>query len=94
LIYGSWPRHSRFHVNESGFHLILAEGYLLYALSTGNGRMYVYDTEEWVGWIRRLDVKIEEMFLYTDEQIPFPLVDPDEGAHLTGDTFLRKDPRP
>jgi len=92
LTYGSFPRHSSFYVNDSGFRLILAEGYLLYAVNTANGLMYVYDTEQWVEWIRRIDTKVEEMFLYSDKRTPRPYRE--DGTHLTLEAFLRKGPRP
>ena len=91
----SYSRSSKFHVNDSGFRLILAEGYLLYAVNTANGLMYVYDTEEWVEWIRRIDIKVEEMFVYSDKRTPCPvLTDHEGGTHLTLEDFLRKGPRP
>jgi hypothetical protein len=95
VTYSSHLSPSKFHVNDSGFRLILAEGYLLYAVNTANELMYVYDTEEWVEWIRRIDTKIEEMFLYSGKRTPCPvLADHDDRTHLTLEGFLRKGPRP
>lgn len=94
LTYGAFPQHSGFYVNESGFRLILAEGYLLYAVEIRTGLMYVYDTEDWVEWIRRLYVRIEELFLYTDTRTPRPLSAEHNRRHLTLKEFLRQGPRP
>lgn len=96
MSYGPYPQHSRFYVNDSGFRFILAEGYLLYAVNTANGKMYVYDTEDWVEWIRRIDTKIEELFLYSDKRAPRRLLAKQgkRRKHLTLEAFLREGPRP
>ncbi len=94
LTYGEFPQHSGFYVNERGLRLILAEGYLLYAVEMATGLMYVYDTENWVEWIRRLYVRIEELFLYTDTRTPHPVLAEYDRRHLTLQEFLRQGPRP
>jgi hypothetical protein len=95
LTYGRFPQRSHFFVNKSGFRLIFTEGYRLYAVKMATGRMYVYNTKNWVEWIRRIDTRLEDLFLYTDERVPRPLfADRKRKTRLTLESFLRQGPRP
>jgi hypothetical protein len=52
--------------------------------------MYVYYTEYWGEWIRRIDTNLAEMFLYSDRYDPRPLLDEKTGMPLTLEQFLRE----
>ena len=81
-----WSDYSAFHRNRSGYRLIVTRGWSLYVVDEVDGLMYVYDTEQWVEWIRRIDVNLAELFLYSDGYCPSPLFA--EGMHLTLEAFL------
>lgn len=66
-------------------------GWSLYVVDEVNGLMYVYDTEEWGEWIRRIDTNLDEMFVYSDRYFPKPLLaDGDAAVHLALEAFLSK----
>ena len=85
---GSSDRPS-FHVNASGFRLVLGEGWLLYVVNTNTNLMHVYDTESWGEWIRRVGTRIDEMFLYSDKRKPRLLLT-DKGDVVTLEIFMRE----
>jgi hypothetical protein len=90
-----WSDCSRFHRNRFGYRLILARGWSLYVVHEVDGLMYVYDTEHWDEWIRRIDTNLEEMFVYSDRYDPCPLLARRSllalaGKHLTLEAFLSR----
>jgi hypothetical protein len=85
-----WTNSSPFHRNLSGYRLILTKGWSLYAVDEVDGVMYVYDTEDWGEWIRRIDTNLAEMFLYSDRYDPRPLFDEKTGMPFTLEHFLQE----
>ena len=85
-----WTDSSPFHRNFVGYRLIVTKGWSLYAVDEVDGLMYVYDTEDWQEWVRRIDINLKEMFLYSDRYDPRPLIDEKTGMHLTLEQFLRE----
>jgi hypothetical protein len=81
-----WSDCSAFHRNRSGYRLIVTKGWSLYVVDEIDGLMYLYDTEQWVEWIRRIDVNLDELFAYSDKYFPSPLLS--DGTHLTLEAFL------
>jgi hypothetical protein len=81
-----WSNYSPFHRNRSGYRLIATKDWNLYAVSEIDNLMCVYDTEQWVEWIVRIDVNLHDLFLYSDRYHPSPLLA--DGAHLTLAAFL------
>jgi hypothetical protein len=81
-----WSDYSLFHRNRFGYRLIATRGWSLYVVDEVDGLMYVYDTEQWCEWIRRIDTNLDELFVYSDRYYPSPLIA--EGRKLTLETFL------
>jgi hypothetical protein len=77
--------------NLSGFRLVFTKCWNLYVVHEATGYMYFYETEDWVEWLRRLDIVIREMFLYSDRRSPLHLLSNDSRTHLTLDAFLASD---
>jgi hypothetical protein len=69
-----WLDYSPFHRNPSGYRLIATRGSCLYVVDVENGRMHVYNTEQWYEWIRRIDTNLDELFVYSDRYYPSPLL--------------------
>lgn len=84
-----WTNRSHFHRNALGYRLVLTKGWSLYAVDEVDGLMYVYGTEEWQEWIRRIDTNLDEMFLYSHRYDPRPLFDEKTGIQLTLEQFLK-----
>lgn len=83
-----WSDYSPFHQNRSGYRLIAARGWSLYVVDEADGMMYVYDTEPWSEWIRRIDTNLDELFAYSDRYSPSPLFA--DGMQSTLAVFLSK----
>jgi len=83
-----WSDYSPFHRNRFGYRLIATRGWSLYVVDEVDDLMYVYDTEQWSEWIRRIDTNLDELFVYSDRYYPSPLFA--DGMHLTLDAFLSK----
>jgi hypothetical protein len=83
-----WSDYSPFHRNRFGYRLIATRGWSLYVVDEVEDLMYVYDTEQWAEWIRRIDTNLDELFVYSDRYYPSPLFA--DGMHLTLEAFLSK----
>jgi len=91
VLLADWADCSPFHVNRSGFRLILAKDWKLYVVNEADGLAYVYDTEQWGEWLRRIDIKIGEMFVYSDQCKPEPIFANDDTLrHITLQDLLRE----
>jgi len=89
LLLLDWSNRSHFHCNDLGYRLVLTKGWSLYAVDEVDGLMYIYDTEDWQEWIRRIDTNLDEMFLYSYRYDPRPLFDEKSGAQLTLEQVLK-----